>query len=102
MAKEWAKPFYNSKAWQDCRDSFISHRVSIDGGMCQRCEAELGYIAHHKEWLTPSNINDPMVSLSHDNLEYVCHDCHNKEHFATADPVRDDVMFDSSGNLIKK
>ena len=78
MAREFAKPFYNSTAWKQCRAAFIAERVSIDGGMCQRCGRELGYIVHHKEWLTPENITDPDITLSLRNLEYVCHTCHNK------------------------
>lgn len=34
MAKEYADKFYHSKAWKDCKRSFISDRVAVDGGMC--------------------------------------------------------------------
>lgn len=77
MAQEFAKPFYNSAAWRKCREAFIAERVSIDGGVCQRCGQELGYIVHHREWLTPENIINPDVALNHQNLEYVCLVCHN-------------------------
>ena len=78
MARDFAKPFYNSKAWQRCRAAFIAERIAIDGGICQRCGQELGFIVHHKEWLSPENINDPDITLNHWNLEYVCQVCHNK------------------------
>jgi len=78
VAQEFAKAFYNSKAWLKCRASYIADRTAIDGGLCQRCGEELGYIVHHKEWLTPENVNDPDIALNHDNLEYVCLLCHNK------------------------
>lgn len=84
MAKEFSVKLYKSKAWQECRDSYIAKRVSIDGGLCERCgeyTGNLGYIMHHKIYVSPDNVNDPMVTLSHDNLEYLCVDCHNKEHF---------------------
>lgn len=80
MARDFAKQFYKSAAWQHCRDSFIAYRRSIDGGICQRCHDAPGYIVHHRTYLTPRNIKDPNVSLNFDNLEYVCHDCHNLEH----------------------
>lgn len=35
MAREFAKKFYNSKAWRKCRTTYIEHRVAIDGGMCE-------------------------------------------------------------------
>lgn len=80
MARDFARQFYKSAAWQHCRDSFIAYRRSIDGGICQRCHDAPGYIVHHRIYLTPRNILDPNVALNFDNLEYVCHDCHNLEH----------------------
>ena len=79
--KEFSKAFYKSRAWLKCRDSYIK---SV-GGLCERCLANglivPGYIVHHKCYLTPENIKDPSVTLNFDNLEYLCVDCHNKEHF---------------------
>ena len=77
MAQSWAKPFYNSIRWQRCRDSFIQKRVLIDGGLCQECHNVPGEIVHHKIVLTARNIDDETISLNHDNLMYVCHDCHD-------------------------
>lgn len=78
MAKEWAKSFYKSKAWQQARSAYISKRVGIDGGMCEVCGERVGYIVHHIVELTPRNISDPAVSLSLDNLMYVCKQCHDE------------------------
>ena len=78
MAKEWAKRFYKSKAWQQTRAAYISKRVSIDGGMCEVCGKHLGYIVHHITELTPRNISDAKISLGMDNLMYVCKDCHDE------------------------
>lgn len=75
MAKEWAKSFYKSTSWKKCKDSYIQ---SVHG-LCERCEKP-GYIVHHKVHLTQGNINNPEVALNHDNLEYLCLDCHNKHH----------------------
>lgn len=79
MAQEFARQFYNSKAWKACRASFIAYRQSIDGGLCQTCHENTGYIVHHDIWLTPQNINDPDISLNHRHLKYDCLVCHNKE-----------------------
>ena len=79
MAKDYAKPFYNSSAWRRCRAAFISSRMAIDGGMCQYCGETTGYIVDHADEITPSNINDPETTLNHDNLRYVCLDCHNRK-----------------------
>lgn len=78
MARPFAKGFYSSRAWQSCRDSYIAERMMIDGGMCEVCHKELGYIVHHKVPITENNINDPMVTLSHDNLSYECRACHDE------------------------
>lgn len=80
MAKDYAKPFYHSTTWKKVRAAFIAHRVSIDGGLCQRCHENLGYIVHHSKYLDPMNITDANVALNWDNFEYVCKPCHDKEH----------------------
>lgn len=81
-APEQQRAFYKSKAWQQCRAAYIS-KV---GGLCERCLAHgivrPGYIVHHKKYITPETITNPEVLLNHDNLEYLCMDCHNNEHFA--------------------
>ena len=82
MAKEFAKKFYRSKAWKSCRNSYIAKRVTIDGGMCERCKERVGYILHHKVLLTSQNINDPYIALNHSQLEYLCKPCHDDEHYA--------------------
>ncbi|MCM1155543.1 MAG: phage holin family protein [Roseburia sp.] len=65
MAKGFAKAFYNSKAWKDCRDSYIAERIRLDGGFCEECHLNLGYIVHHEVILTPDNISNPDISLNH-------------------------------------
>ena len=93
--KEWAKSFYKSKAWRQCRDAyFVSQH-----GLCERCNGP-GKIVHHKIYLTPDNINDPDISLNWDHLELLCQDCHNQEHHSTA-PVADGLRFDEWGNLVE-
>lgn len=78
--KEFAAPFYKSKAWQHCRSAYAK---SV-GGLCEKCLkrglVKPGDIVHHKVKLTPDNINDPAVALSWDNLELLCRDCHAKAH----------------------
>ncbi len=101
MAKEWAKPFYNSKAWEDCRISYIE---SVHG-LCERClkrgKVKPGKIVHHTCYLSPTNINDPDVSLNFKYLEYLCQDCHNEEHHGSK-VLRDGLYFDDEGNIIAR
>jgi len=78
MAKEWAKPFYNSIRWIRARDLYISERMIIDGGLCEECHREPGYIVHHKIQLTEENVNDCDISLNLKNFEYVCKSCHDE------------------------
>ena len=78
MAKEWAKFFYNGKAWIRCRDSYIAYRISVDGGVCEECRHEQGYIVHHEMTLTQDNISNPDISLNHKLMKYVCKNCHDK------------------------
>lgn len=101
MAKVYAKRFYKSTAWKKCRKSFIAKRITIDGGSCQHCKDKLGYIVDHKEEITPMNINDPDITLNHNNLQYLCLECHNRKTFSKDEGVRDGLAFDDEGNLIK-
>lgn len=75
--QEFARKFYKSKAWQACRAAYIAQRVQEDGGLCQCCGEEPGYIVHHVVHLTPANINDPAVALNPANLAYECKACHD-------------------------
>ena len=95
--KEYAKSFYKSKQWERCRTSYIK---SV-GGLCERCLKRglivPGVIVHHKCYISPENILDPTITLNHDNLELLCQDCHNHEHFSS-DPRR--YVIDVEGKVI--
>lgn len=102
MAKKFSDRFYHSKEWKACRKSFIALRVTIDGGMCQHCKQELGYIVDHAVELNPDNINDPDIALNNKNLQFLCLACHNTKTFSKYSPLREDVMFNESGELVQK
>lgn len=76
--REFARKFYKSKAWKTLRESYFN---SVHG-ICERCDKP-GEEVHHKIYLTPSNINDPNVTLNTDHLELLCKNCHNAEHEKT-------------------
>lgn len=95
MAKEFAKSFYKSRAWRQCRDAFFVSKH----GQCERCGGA-GHIVHHVKEISPENINDPNVTLNWDNLQLVCQPCHNQIHFGL--PIAGDGLgFDCEGNLIR-
>ena len=100
MSKEFAKTFYASKAWRSCRCSYINRRISIDGGLCERCKTRTGYILHHKTMLTPFNITDTSVTLNHCNLEYVCKECHDGIHYSDIHGLKPSAVFDENGQVI--
>jgi hypothetical protein len=74
------KSFYASEKWQNFRLNLIVERKPI----CERCKEVVldtkKLIGHHKEELTPENVNDYSVSLNPNLVELICHNCHNKEH----------------------
>lgn len=78
--KDFARQFYTSQAWNNCRSSY---RKSV-GGLCENClERGLitpGEIVHHKIPLTPDNINDTNITFSWDNLKLLCRECHAEVH----------------------
>lgn len=95
--KEYAKGFYQSAAWKRTRQTVIKRA----NGLCERCKAAglyvPGVIVHHKEYITPNNVHDASVTLDPANLEYLCEDCHNKEHKAKPNTR---YRFDSDGKLL--
>lgn len=94
--KDFAKSFYLSTAWRKTR-AYILKR---DMGLCVRC-GKPGEIVHHKVHLTPQNINNPDITLSEDNLETLCRECHAIEHQGEL-PCAEGLMFDDEGNLVER
>ena len=97
MARSTDKSFYNSKRWIDCREAYLASQNHF----CERCRAKGIYeparVVHHKIYLTNENVNDPSISLSFDNLEALCQECHNNEHHGDHGKR---YKVDEAGNLI--
>lgn len=78
--KEFAKDFYKSRAWINCRAAYLSSRQYL----CERCLKDGRYTpadtVHHIVKLTPNNIFDPEITLNWKNLMAVCRDCHAALH----------------------
>ena len=72
--------FYNSPEWHRCKDTYLE---SVNH-LCERCLAKGIYepakIVHHKIPLTDQNVNDLSISLSWDNLQALCRQCHAEVH----------------------
>lgn len=85
------------KAWQEEREAFYASGPWIACArayrkahpLCERClqkrEISFSEECHHKEKLTPENINNPDITLNWDNIEALCGKCHRKEHKKQAD-----------------
>lgn len=85
--------FYNSKKWKQVSTAYMTSRSYI----CERC-GRPATICHHRKHLDGNNVNDLKISLGFDNLEALCQDCHNKEHFASHQLST--ALFDRDGNMI--
>lgn len=77
--------FYKSSEWALFRLGVMNDRLTKDGQIiCAYCGKPIvkayDCIAHHKEALTESNVNDAFVSLNPENIDLVHHMCHNKIH----------------------
>lgn len=95
MARSVSQAFYRSSKWIKCKNGYMASQHYI----CERCGG-LATICHHKIWLNQSNVDNPMITYSWDNLEALCIDCHNKEHFGNT-VTEKGLAFDEKGNLIK-
>lgn len=107
MAQDFARRFYHSKAWESTQRAYMMAPVEVPGHgtcppyMCERCFAKgrlvPAVIVHHKIWLTPSNIDDPDVTLNPDNLMRVCRQCHADIHYPG---VGQRVRFGPNGEVL--
>ena len=74
--------FYKTKEWKQCRAAYLRSQNYL----CERCRNKGKHvparIVHHKEHLTAFNVEDPKIAYGFNNLEALCLDCHNKEHFS--------------------
>lgn len=70
--------------------------------MCEHCKEVHGYIVDHIVEITPQNIDNPDITLNHENLQYLCLPCHNTKTFGKAVLIREDVMFNEHGDLIRR
>ena len=106
------KDLYKSKAWEKTRNYIWLKQACL----CNRChravyvdgltpwlpkEKRLKGIVHHKQYLTDQNYTDDSIAFAEENLEGLCIDCHNREHFGTG-ATREGLTFDEFGNLIQR
>lgn len=95
MAREFARRFYKSAAWQQARELALLR----DHGLCQTPGCFMpAQEVHHKIELTPENIEDPAVALCIDNLTCLCRDCHMRIHRAKEENSR--YFFDETGRPV--
>ena len=72
--------FYHSKQWKAFRRTILAERKPVCWYCNQAFKSDDCIVVHHKEELTPLNVNDYSVSLNPDNVELVHDTCHNKIH----------------------
>ena len=86
--------FYHSPAWRRLSRAFLQSRYYI----CERC-GKPAEIAHHKRYITPDNLSDPAITLNADNLQALCRDCHNAEHFSAGGVILKGLRFTDNGDI---
>ena len=89
------REFYHSRAWRRLSKSFLMSKHYI----CERC-GRPAEIAHHKIHLNAGNVLEPEIALNPGNLEALCMDCHNTEHFGTGGATAAGMTFDEIGDII--
>lgn len=92
--------FYKSKAWKEVRNYYFN----LKHGMCERCRINKGIyvkgdIVHHKIHIKDEDYitNNIKILLDINNLEVLCINCHNKEHFKSS-AIESNGEFDEQGN----
>ena len=80
MAREFARKFYSSKRWQDCRNEYAKSVHYLCENCLRKGIYKPGVIVHHVEELTPANIDNPEIATGFSNLEMLCRECHREKH----------------------
>lgn len=93
------KRWYDSPKWRVPRDIYKQHRIAIDGGLCEMCRAELGYIVDHITELNEHNFNDINIRLGWDNLQYICLNCHNTKTFRKYQALDEKYYITEDGDI---
>jgi 5-methylcytosine-specific restriction endonuclease McrA len=96
MAKDWAKQFYNSKAWKECRKIVLRRDLYT----CAHCYGRAEEV-HHVIELTVDNINDISIALNPDNLLSLCHNCHTKITKGFTGDLQEGYVFTDDGQVTK-
>lgn len=72
--------FYTSRSWRAFREMVIIE----NGGICSRCNKVFTDTSqlevHHIQHLKEHDYNDYSKTFNKDNVEVICHQCHNEEH----------------------
>jgi 5-methylcytosine-specific restriction endonuclease McrA len=97
MARSFSDKFYHSKAWKNVRHEVLRRDLFT----CRDCHSRANEV-HHIIELTPDNINDINISLNHDNLISLCHDCHTKITKGYTGDITDGYIFDDNGQVIQR
>ena len=78
--KSVSHSFYTSREWKRCRGEYLRTHP-----FCEECLLQGRYTpathVHHIQFLDRETVEDPKIALNFENLEAVCHECHNKIHF---------------------
>ena len=96
MARAFAKQFYSSKTWQDCRNEYAKRKQYLCENCLRKGLYRPGEIVHHKIHIDVINIERPEVALNGDNFELLCRECHAERHKKPDDKR---YTIDAAGNV---
>lgn len=96
MSRAFSRKFYNSGAWVKTSQAYKRDKF----GICEKCGG-VGEEVHHIIPLTPSNINNPSISLNWDNLMLLCRSCHELIE-EKAKPTINGIKFTEDGQVVEE
>ncbi len=96
MARDFAKQFYKSKAWERAR----AYVLMRDKYRCRMCGSASDLEVHHIVPLSPDTISQPFYATNEGNLMTLCTSCHMALHAAErsgASEILPTIVFDENG-----
>lgn len=90
--RDWQHEFYTSKKWKKVRaDAIKKNKIKYNCTIpvCEKCENKITnkrgnfgkVVGHHKIEINQDNMYDEAITLNVDNVQCLCHMCHNEIHF---------------------
>ena len=99
LSRNTDERFYKTKAWRDCRKAYGQSKAWLCEDCLEQGRITSGVYVHHVIPLDRVNVEDPRISLNHENLRLLCMKCHNETHYGKKKDLN--YRFQDDGTIVE-